>query len=47
VKTEDELREIMRDLDVALTAQKLFYEGICQAGDEWERQQRKLVGARA
>ena len=40
VKTEDQRREILRDLDVALTAQKLFYEGICQAGDEWDRQQR-------
>jgi pyrroloquinoline quinone (PQQ) biosynthesis protein C len=38
VKTDDERREILRGLDVALTAQKLFYEGICQLGDEWDRE---------
>jgi pyrroloquinoline quinone (PQQ) biosynthesis protein C len=37
VKTEDERREILAGLDVALTAQVLFYEGICQLGDQWER----------
>jgi pyrroloquinoline quinone (PQQ) biosynthesis protein C len=29
--------EILEGLDVALTAQKLFYEGICEAGDDWDR----------
>ena len=37
VKTEDERREILAGLDVALTAQVLFYQGICDLGDEWER----------
>jgi len=37
VKTEDERREILAGLDVALTAQVLFYEGICELGDAWER----------
>ena len=36
VKTEDERREILAGLDVALTAQVLFYEGICELGDRWE-----------
>ena len=37
VKTADERQEILAGLEVALTAQKLFYEGICAAGDEWDR----------
>ena len=37
LKTEEQEREILAGLDVALTAQKLFYEGICRAGDEWDR----------
>jgi len=36
VKTEDERREILAGLDVALTAQVLFYEGICELGDRWD-----------
>jgi len=37
VRTEGERLEILGGLEVALTAQKLFYEGICEAGDEWDR----------
>jgi pyrroloquinoline quinone (PQQ) biosynthesis protein C len=37
VKSDEAKREILAGLDVALTAQKLFYEGICEAGDEWDR----------
>jgi pyrroloquinoline quinone (PQQ) biosynthesis protein C len=39
VRTADQEREILEGLDVALTAQKLFYEGICRAGDDWDRRQ--------
>lgn len=37
VKTEDERREILAGLDAALAAQVLFYQGICELGDQWER----------
>jgi pyrroloquinoline quinone (PQQ) biosynthesis protein C len=44
VRTENERREILEGLEVALTAQKLFYEGICAAGDEWDGQRRSSKG---
>ena len=41
VKTEEERREILAGLDVALAAQVLFYEGICRLGDAWEGADRR------
>ena len=45
VKSGEAKREILAGLDVALTAQKLFYEGICEAGDEWDRGSARIARA--
>jgi pyrroloquinoline quinone (PQQ) biosynthesis protein C len=41
VKTDAERDEIFAGLVSALTAEKLFYEGICAAGDEWDQREAK------
>jgi len=40
VRTDDERREILAGLDVALTAQVLFYQGICDLGDSLDGEAR-------
>jgi pyrroloquinoline quinone (PQQ) biosynthesis protein C len=40
IKTEADRKEIFSGLVVALTAAQLFYQAICEAGDEWDRTQR-------
>ena len=45
VKSHEAKREILAGLNVALTVQKLFYEGICQAGDEWDRGSSRIARA--
>jgi pyrroloquinoline quinone (PQQ) biosynthesis protein C len=38
VRSEAEREEILAGLTSALVGEKLFYQGICEAGDEWGRQ---------
>jgi pyrroloquinoline quinone (PQQ) biosynthesis protein C len=40
VRTESDQEEIFSGLTSALTAEKLFYEGICAAGDAWDASRR-------
>jgi pyrroloquinoline quinone (PQQ) biosynthesis protein C len=40
IKTDADRKEIFSGLVVALTAAQLFYQAICEAGDEWDRTQR-------
>jgi hypothetical protein len=37
VRSEAEHEEILAGLISALIGEKLFYQGICEAGDEWDR----------
>ncbi len=37
VMSEVERAEILAGLDSALIGEKLFYQGICEVGDEWDR----------
>jgi pyrroloquinoline quinone (PQQ) biosynthesis protein C len=37
VRSEVEREEILAGLSSALVGEKLFYQGICEAGDEWDR----------
>ena len=39
VRNEVERGEIRAGLITALTGEKLFYQGICELGDEWDRRQ--------
>jgi pyrroloquinoline quinone (PQQ) biosynthesis protein C len=39
VRHDSERREILGGLASALTGEKLFYQGICEAGDAWEARQ--------
>jgi pyrroloquinoline quinone (PQQ) biosynthesis protein C len=39
VRHKSERREILDGLASALTGEKLFYQGICEAGDAWEARQ--------
>jgi pyrroloquinoline quinone (PQQ) biosynthesis protein C len=42
VKNDTEREEILSGLVSAMTAEQLFYQGICEAGDEWDRAQIKI-----
>ena len=37
LRNEAEREEILAGLVSALIGEKLFYQGICEAGDEWDR----------
>jgi pyrroloquinoline quinone (PQQ) biosynthesis protein C len=40
LRSEAEREEILAALKTALIGEKLFYQGICEAGDEWDRKMR-------